>query len=516
MSQSRELKISRKKAILGIILCFLLIGASCPPKIENFTPEEGEVGDEVTIKGKRFGETVAENTVKFGGVTASDITVPQTNMIIAKVPTGAKTGLISVTRDNKTGYSSKNFVVIGEAEWTFIVYVDGDNNLEGAAMGDFLEMASVGSTPEVNIVVQVDRRPGFSSGYGDWEDTRRFHIQQGDDPSVAPAQNLGEQNMGDPAVLQDFVEWAVTNYPAEHYALVIWNHGDGWKTMKEKMIQTARAVADRSAPGAAVSRAIASDDTDGDVLYMKEVQNALKNAKERLQDRLGTQVKLDIVGFDACLMGMIEVAYAMRDVADYMVGSEDLEPFNGWPYDLILGALSGNPAYSPGDLAKEIVNKYGLSYPNDNSITQSSVDVARLQNLVTAINNFTSVANTDWANLKDARNNTDTFHPTGYPNIWGVDLWDFANEVVARTQNSAISQAAVQIKTAINDFVTNEYHGSNWANSKGIAIYFPPTQTEYNNDPDHTAYQDSNTFMIVDFVKNNNWDNWLQTFYSNI
>ncbi len=249
---------------------------------------------------------------------------------------------------------------------------------------------------------------------------------------------------------------------------------------------------------------------------MKEVQTALEKAKQRLEDRLDTSVKLDMVGFDACLMGMIEVAHAMRNVANYVVGSEELEPGDGWPYDTILRDLVGTPSLGAQQLAGLIVVKYGSAYTH--GITQASVDVSKLDNLCTKIDSVVATLNTEWPNLKNARSNTLTYHPP-YPDLdsyWGVDLWDFADEVYNRVSSTQIKAAALDLKTAIDDFVTEEHHSSDMVGSHGIAIYFPPGQTEFNNDPDHTGYNDNNTYMPVDFVKDHTWDNWLQDYYANI
>lgn len=515
-----KLRTSWKKVTLGLLVCGLMALTACAPYIEEFTPEEGPVGNEVTIKGKRFGASPAENTVKFAGVTVptTDITSASTTQIKAKVPAGAETGLISITTSRGTAESEKHFIV-SRPKWTFMVYLDADNNLESAGIDDFLEMASVGSTTEVNIVVQMDRHPHsdppyYSDAYGDWTGTRRFLVQSGDDPGVTPVQDLGEQNMGDPAVLQGFVEWAVTNYRADHYALAIWNHGDGWRTLHKRMLERALDAESRGESGWAVARGVATDDTDGDMLYMKEVQTALEAAKQRLQDRHNLAVKVDVVGFDACLMGMVEVAYALRDVTNYMVGSEELEPGDGWPYDAILGDLTATPAMTPTQLADLIVTEYGSSYSS--GITQSAVDISKMGNLLSKVNAFANTAHGEWSELEAARTNTIQYHPWWSASCWGVDLWDFADEVHSRVVSPTIKTAALDLKTAIDDFVVSEHHSSNMAGSHGIAIYFPPTQAVFNDDPDHTGYEESNTFMPVDFVKYSKWDNWLQDFYLNI
>lgn len=499
-----------------VVLCGIIMLTACGPYIKDFSPEEGPVGTEVTITGGRFETTPANNTVKFGGVTvpASDITSASASQIKAKVPTGAQTGLISVSTSNGSDESDKNFIVPAAAEWTFMVYLDADNNLESAGIDDFLEMASVGSSTDVNIVVQMDRIPGHTSSYGDWTGTRRFLIQSGDTPDGTPVQDLGEQNMGDPNVLQDFVEWAVTNYRANHYALVIWNHGDGWRQLQENMLKMAEEAESRAETDWAIAKGVASDDTDGDKLYMREVQDALTSAKQNLQDRGTLSVKLDIVGFDACLMGMVETAYALRDVTNYMVGSEELEPGNGWPYDNILGSLTTTPMMTPAQLANQIVTDYGASYGS--GVTQSAVDISQLSPLVAEINNFATVATNEWNLLKTARNNSKQYHPGWSTSCWGVDLWDFADEVHSQVISPTIKTAAQDLKTAVDNFVISEQHSANMNGSHGIAIYFPPNQAAFNNDPDHTGYEQSNTFMPVDFVLYSQWDNWLQDFYANI
>ncbi len=118
------------------------------------------------------------------------------------------------------------------AKWTLLIYLDGDNDLEDAGIEDMNEMEVVGSGDSVNILVQFDRIDGEDNTNGDWTDTRRFRITQDSDMDIissSPVQMLGELNMGHPQTLTDFINWGVTNYPAQHYMLVLWNHGGGWR-----------------------------------------------------------------------------------------------------------------------------------------------------------------------------------------------------------------------------------------------------------------------------------------------
>jgi len=217
--------------------------------------------------------------------------------------------------------------------WTFMVYMDADNDLEYAGINDFLEMAMVGTNSNLNIVVQLDRIIGFSSSYGDWTDTKRFHITYGMTPTPSNAtEDLGEINMGNPQSLIDFLQWGISTYPSEHYALILWDHGLG-------------------------IRDFCVDDSNNDELDIFELKTALSaTIANTVLD------KIDIVGFDACLMSMAEIAYEIKDYANYMVASEQEEPQDGWPYNDILSSIVSNPDMLPIELGTVIVDSYYLSY----------------------------------------------------------------------------------------------------------------------------------------------------------
>jgi len=256
-------------------------------------------------------------------------------------------------------------------EWTVMIYLDADNNLESAGINDINEMEIVGSSSDVNIVVQLDRIPysvlaSNNEGYlddtsnGNWTNTRRYYITQDFDTYIINSQlksDLGELNMGDPQTLVDFANWAITEYPAKKYLLVIWNHGGGFRSP------------------AYTTKDIAWDDTSGgDRITMPELEDALS----AISVQMGKNI--DIVGMDACLMAMTEVAYQIKDHADILVTSEESEPNDGWPYDTILAQLAANPTMSSTQLAIDIVDKYIYSYPSYD-VTQSAIDLSYMNTL---------------------------------------------------------------------------------------------------------------------------------------
>src|SRR6266699_374290 len=106
-----------------------------------------------------------------------------------------------------------------KADWTWMVFMAGDNNLEGAGADDLKEMKQVGSSDRLNVLVQFDTE---QSG------TTRYRVQKG---KLAKLQHMPGVDCGDPKVLKQFITWGVQQYPANHYLIDVWNHGGGWENL---------------------------------------------------------------------------------------------------------------------------------------------------------------------------------------------------------------------------------------------------------------------------------------------
>ncbi len=370
-----------------------------------------------------------------------------------------------------------------QAQWTFLVYLNGDNNLEEMALVDFLEMSAVGSNDSIDIVVQFDRLSG--DGYGGWTDTRRFYVTQGMEPLRSYGMSIGEANMGDPETLIDFIEWGKINYPAERYAVVIWNHGDGWRPQAQEQ-QSIKSVSTDVTSG-------------GDALEMPELRFAMKSVTN------GGDNPLDLLGFDACLMAMIEVDAQLFPYTDVRVGSQGLEPANGWPYTPILVTLQGTPTLSAEQLGRTIVEEYFASY--DNSETQSAVDLGHFNTLTTAVDDFSLIlinrVGSYYTEIDRARLSTQEFGAWDY-----IDLYDFAYQINQYVTDDGLNIAAANVMTAINDIIIHERSGSNCPGAHGISIYFPRLQRRYDK-----AYDGS--YNWLQFTANTHWDEWLHAFYNN-
>jgi hypothetical protein len=292
-----------------------------------------------------------------------------------------------------------------EAQWLVLAYLAADNDLEGELLSDLAEMKRVGSTPGVvEVLAQVDRSPGQDTSKGNWHGTRRYYVTRGTDPRTINSRllaDLGPTNTGDPRVLESFIRFGAQRYPARATDLVLLNHGSGFYVPSEMRSRERNAPGHEGASSAAArrrrrpifhttrerlldaapaSRGIAYDDGAADCLDNQELKRVLATAHHLLGR------KVDLVGMDACLMTMIEVAYQLRDHAHILVGSEELEPGPGWPHAAILGDLTKNPTTTQAELGATIVQRYVESYRHGaESATQSALDLGRLDDLVEAV-----------------------------------------------------------------------------------------------------------------------------------
>ena len=399
---------------------------------------------------------------------------------------------VAVRAGNTLGLSNYstwiNFTVSlsSQKQWTFMVYLAADNNLEPYAIDDFLEMATIGSTSDVNIVVQLDRNPGYDTRYENWSSTKRFYITRGMTPTAAEAKSdLGEVNMGAQGSLESFTSWAKTNYPANKYALILWNHGGGFQPQEERFS----------------IKGVAWDDTDGnDYLSNIELSNGLSTFTNN-----GAS-KVELVGFDACLMAMLEVDQHLKDYANTRVSSEETEPGEGWPYNTILSDLTQNPTWSGVFLANAIANRYYASYGN--SQTQAAAQYgSNYSTMLTSFDTFIQALRSNLSSQRSiiglARTASQDFDVTDY-----IDLYDFAYQVYTRSSNSDVRSAANNLISSISNYVTNNKAGSSWPRAHGLSIFFPATQSSWGTWA--STYQ-SNQWLARDTY----WNEFLSEYFQN-
>ena len=270
---------------------------------------------------------------------------------------GASCQRVNCPADCATGYTCTDGVCVPDTqpdrEWTVAIYVVGDNNLSDALWQDLNEMETVGSNTDVQVVAEIEFSSTFSSevpsGYR--TGAYRMVVEQDSDPdssaSLDGGTDLGDSvNMGSSAALTDFLRWTAENYPAQKIALILSDHGMGYQGG-----------------------------------FYDTGENSLMTLRDLVAGVRDSGVHLDMLGMDACMMGMHEVGLAFRGVADTMVASQEVEPGSGYPYDEILTALQSTPTMTAPEWGEVIVNDYTAGFDSGlrrRSVTMATIDLATL------------------------------------------------------------------------------------------------------------------------------------------
>ena len=299
-------------------------------------------------------------------------------------------------------------------DWTVLVYLAADNDLAPFGLIDINEMEQIGSTDAVDVVVQFD---GSEEHSPEAKGSCRYHIEKDNDMNTITSpvvEDLGEVDMGSQNTLVEFLNWGMTKYPSEKYFLIIWNHGNGWyQNLEESSIdftapQDVQAIMDavsqiqgvEEEPQKGLKQYVASKrvqslltggvsvrpfappapveeslpfETEKIVAMDEGGENGatglsttdIREALEAVRDNLDGE-KVELVGFDACLMAMIEVFEELRGVANFALASMKTEPGDGWPYERFLGALTANPSMNGAELGSIVVDGYTAHYDLSN------------------------------------------------------------------------------------------------------------------------------------------------------
>lgn len=346
------------------------------------------------------------------------------------------------------------------ADWTYMVYIAADNNLSNAGIRDLNEMESIGSNDRIQIVVQAEFSRTYSTDLAadKHNKTLRGLVERDDNPNHISSPLLpvdgSNLNMAAKETLSDFIIWATETYPAKHFALVIWDHGLGWK--------------DKGRTSGGFRGAI-EDETSNRTMSLADMANAIA----------ASGVHIDLINFDACLMAMYEVVHAFEGLTDYMVFSEESEPMAGDPYDTILGNLLSQPQISPKELAVMITDAFLAYYEEEGYtyITKSAFDMQVAPALHTAVQEFAGVLTNEMETerpfIQLAREAS-----VAYDTPENHDLGDFLAHLIKASRNEKVVQSAQNLEQVLTDGIIRTHAFSHNQDdeifqSTGLAIYLP-------------------------------------------
>lgn len=359
---------------------------------------------------------------------------------------------------------------VPEKEWTMLLFLNGHNNLDRFGAFNLNQMEKVGSSDQVNMVVQ-------------WASTaarnvKRVYVERDTDTNrvTSPVvEELGIVDMGNVEVLNQFVRWGVDHYPAKKYFIAVWNHGSGWRL--QALNSKNGGESDLTAQD------ISYDDFSGNHITTQQLGQAMREAARVIGH------KVDLYGSDACLMAMAEVADEMADSVTAFVGSQELEPGEGWPYDLFSARWVARPTVSGQDLGRILTEEYLRYYQRPGSrsqVTFSAYDLTDWARFRTALDRMgTSLSAMD-ASAKQAflriSPQAQRFDSSDF-----ADLSDLLRVVKAAAPSSIEDTVLDDLNTQLNSVIIANGTTATYSKAKGMSIWLPNTASIYNRY--RTKYQ---------------------------
>lgn len=360
----------------------------------------------------------------------------------------------------------------GTQSWTLLTYMQADNSLADFASYNITAMQKgMLDDTNVNMLVQWDQ-PGNNK-------TWRYRIVRGG--KIEDASLSLEMGTNPSQEIVDSMQWAITKYPADHYGLILWNHGSGIEdycrsrlsVLLQKHIHSWMEL-----PG--LPHKTLSEITDGQrgILY-DDSQNTcltnqgLYNAMSAIKTMLGKNI--DIIGMDACLMAMIEVCYQVRQFADVFVGSQQTEPGEGWNYRSFLAALTAKPSLGSLGLATSIVQAYKEFYKYHPDARDFTLSAVRMDTVAELKSNIDDVANGIMSCMRyDAQTMTSILSKARKASIEMyspeyIDIYSFCTALLNQLQRTAPKSAKfLQNNRPLSKPMTPEFQRA--ANSLGVCL----------------------------------------------
>lgn len=380
------------------------------------------------------------------------------NGVVTGGAVGSATITVSHLASGASAASTVNVLTNGttQGKWTVMVYMDAANDLYSYAPDNINQMERIANNPDVRFVIQWKQVKGIGGNTNpSFSGTRRYLAVSDSSSTIKSTMvdDLGSGvDMAASGALRDFVTWTKQNYPADHYALVLWSHGGGWFSTKAQTKAQTLSLK---------NRAIIYDEETGNYLAFPDVRSALDPGA------------LDVLAYDACLMQGAESLLEFADRTSVIVGTEDDTPGPGYPYNLMFAPIVNAPDTTATALGSSMVSTF-VNYYNGYSgvdwpIQMSALDTSKapavasaLDNLATAlINGGSSVG----ATVRSVRTAATRIEPSaGY---FYYDLDQLATSFATQTSLSAgIQSAASDLDAAIQSAII--------ANSAGTGITAAP------------------------------------------
>lgn len=437
-----------------------------------------------------------------GANTDKDVTWSTSNSNVATVSDGlvevkstasvGSTATITckLTSTGDTATCTISVVESNKAAWTIMIYMCGstleyDEGEVGLASGDLIQIMNATSIPsDVNIIVET-------GGAGKWYLDKNYTtskssisntalqrwevVSQKDSYSnnkLKPISTLNTNQMAKQSSFQNFLEWGLTDYPAENTGVIMWNHG--------------------GALGGVCSDENYYDGNYANTLNTIEVAKATEAAFTTTKTD-----KLTFIGYDACLMGVADIASVNSDYFNYMIASEESEPGSGWDYTTLCNTVFSNKTNSKTNI-ETILSKICSSFVKENCdndgcggtywdpynyeyytyecySTLAAYDLSKMETLVTEFNNYATKVKGSYSKIKTAfkSNKNYRFSEDDYGALYGVS--DFIKFLDAM-DSQFTSVSSTNLRNAVEALVISNCYCDKYDFAPcGVCVFLPET-----------------------------------------
>ena len=229
---------------------------------------------------------------------------------------------------------------------TVLIYMAADNSLSSYSY-DNIESIVQGTSASAlnggNLLIYVDAKNAAPQ-------LLQIKVKSDGKIQKLSVKDYPEQNSADPSVMREVFDKVIADYPADSYGLVLWSHGTAWLPYNVQPML----------------RSFGQDESN----WME-----IDELAEALPDHV-----FDFIMFDACYMASTEVAYALRDKADYILASPTEVLGEGFPYKLIIGNFFTETA-DLQQIAETFYNYYNQQTGLYQSASVSLIATEQLDNL---------------------------------------------------------------------------------------------------------------------------------------
>ena len=328
----------------------------------------------------------------------------------------------------------------------------------GMASADISELTSGVWGDNIQIVIQTGGATHWTNDLINPNRTQRFLYKGGKFTEVA---DLPLQPASEPDTLAGFLRFCRDEYPADHNILVLWDHGGG-------------------------PFGYGQDSIFGQMLSLKNIREALSSVYRPNS----AKPAFDIIGFDACLMGCLEVTHALEGFASYYCLSEEVIPGDGWDYGPWLQALTDDPTMSPALVGRKIADSYTDYYVTqninvpmlENNTTFSVIDASKASELydaysalcraqlVDAVQDLGVLADIGRCGVRATR------YGVNHANVFNTaDLGNYVDYTI-----DSYPEQSSRIKDLIKEAVLYHRDSGTLSDSTGMAVYIPTDVNDLN------------------------------------